>query len=615
MSSRLDLGTTLAGYRIERLLGRGGMGAVYIAEDERLGRHVALKVLVPELAEDQGFRSRFLDEWQIAASLEHPHIVPIYDAGEVDGQLYIAMRYVDSDLKRLIHQEGPLEPRRALQLVSQVADALDAAHAQGLVHRDVKPGNVLLDASGNSYLCDFGLTKDVSLISAQTGTGQLVGTLDYMAPEQIRAKPFDGRADQYSLACVLYECLAGKPPFRRDNEAQVLWAHMQDEPPSLSGYPALDSVLGQALAKEKEQRYGSCGELVAAARAELGIGVEKPALLRRRRLALLLLVAGVVLLAAALIAVLLTRGGGGSGVPARKADSLVRIDSVTNKVTATIRVGRDPSAVAVGRGRIWVANFDDQTVSRIDPRPLAIQTVSVHGNPTDLAVGRGVVFVANGPFDGSIALIDEASGTVTNVIRVTRGTAFFAETVAAGEGAVWLANASEDDRSVRRLDPARGGVVGKVLIRTLHDEVHSDTTFASIAAGAGGVWVVGDDLDRTLWRIDPATARVAATIGLPSAPRDVAAGAGAVWVTGQLDDAVWRVDPETNRVVARIPVGRGAAGVATGAGSVWVANSIDGTVSRIDAKRNRVVKTIKVGSNPEAVAVGAGGVWVTSRVR
>jgi pimeloyl-ACP methyl ester carboxylesterase len=274
----------IAGYRIEEPPRRGGMGAVYVAHDDRLGRRVALKVIAPELAGNEGFRERFLREWRIAASLEHPNVVPVHDAGEAGGQLYLAMRYVEgTDLKSLLAYEGKLEPSRALAIVAQVASALDAAHARGLVHRDVKPGNVLLDERAHAYLCDFGLTKDLAAAKGVTKTGQLVGTLDYIAPEQIRAEAIDGRADQYALACVLYECLAGRPPFQRESEAQMLWAHLQDEPPPVPGLPAVDPVLRRGLAKEPADRHASCSELVASAQRALGLAPAQIVAARRQR--------------------------------------------------------------------------------------------------------------------------------------------------------------------------------------------------------------------------------------------------------------------------------------------------------------------------------------------
>ena len=251
MSVDLAVGHTFASYRIESEIGRGGMGVVYRAVDLSLERPVALKLIAPELASDEEFRRRFLRESRLAASLDHPHVVPIYEAGEEGGQLFLAMRYVEGeDLKALLASARKLSPERALAICAEVADALDAAHARGLVHRDVKPANVLLDKREHTYLADFGLTKQIG--GASTQTGQLVGTLDYLAPEQIRGDPVDGRTDEYALACVLYESLAGQPPFQRGTEAEVLWAHMQEEPPSPRAYPGLEPVFRKAFAKAKE---------------------------------------------------------------------------------------------------------------------------------------------------------------------------------------------------------------------------------------------------------------------------------------------------------------------------------------------------------------------------
>jgi serine/threonine protein kinase len=271
MSVELTTGSAFARYRIEELVGRGGMGVVYRATDLRLERPVALKLIAPELAGDERFRSRFLRESRIAASIDHPNVIPIYEADEEDGQLFLAMRYVDgTDLKALLDQEGTLVPERALTLLGQVAAALDAAHGRGLVHRDVKPGNVLLDGRDHAYLTDFGLTKQLG--GASTETGQVVGTFAYLAPEQIRGEAVEARTDCYALACVLYECLAGLPAFRRETEAETLWAHMQEEPPAIPDYPALAPVWEKALAKTTEERYATCRDLIDAAREALRTG-------------------------------------------------------------------------------------------------------------------------------------------------------------------------------------------------------------------------------------------------------------------------------------------------------------------------------------------------------
>src|SRR5829696_5733703 len=314
MKAALIPGTTFAGYRLESLVGRGGMGVVYRARDLRLDRPVALKLIAPELAEDEEFRARFLREPRLAASLDHPNVIPIYDAGEFEGQLYLAMRFVDGrDLKSLLEGEGTLPADRALQILTPIADALDSAHRQRLVHRDVKPANVLLDRDGHAYLTDFGITKQAGAPS--TDTGRAVGTLDYLAPEQIRGDPVDGRTDCYALACVLYECLAGRPPFHRDTEAETMWAHMQEQPGPLRGHARLDPVLRKALAKDREERYASSTELIDAAAAALGL--EAPAAGRRplapralRRSGRAIVAGGLVLLAAAIALVILASTGG-----------------------------------------------------------------------------------------------------------------------------------------------------------------------------------------------------------------------------------------------------------------------------------------------------------------
>jgi hypothetical protein len=261
------IGTELAGYRIVEPIGRGGTSVVYLAEHVRLGRPAALKLLAPVLGE-AGFRERFLRESQLAASIDHPSILPVYDAGEEDGFLYIAMACVDgSDLKTLLAEEGPLPLRRALRIVGQIGSALDAAHARGLVHRDVKPANILVGDGDRAYLSDFGVVKELAS-NGTTRTGTFVGTIEYCAPEQIEGRAVDGRADVYALACVLYECLTGEPPFHRPSEVAVLNAHLHAPPPKLHGQPGgLDAVVAKALSKSPLDRYATCVEFLAAARA------------------------------------------------------------------------------------------------------------------------------------------------------------------------------------------------------------------------------------------------------------------------------------------------------------------------------------------------------------
>ena len=278
LPGRLAPGAMLAGYRIEEEIGRGGMAVVYCAYDDHLDRRVALKVLAPDLARDEVFRARFIQESRIAAATEHPNIIPVFSAGEADGVLYIAMRYIpDGDVRSLIDRVGPLPPARACALIAQAASALDAAHARGLVHRDVKPTNMLLEISPRTsrpdhlYLSDFGLAKP-SAASGLTATGQFFGTVDYVAPEQIQGEPLDGRTDQYALACTAFEMLSGFPPFQRENGMAVISAQLSEPPPSLSarvpGLPAaVDRVIAKALAKSPADRYERCLDFAEALQA------------------------------------------------------------------------------------------------------------------------------------------------------------------------------------------------------------------------------------------------------------------------------------------------------------------------------------------------------------
>jgi Protein kinase domain/Domain of unknown function (DUF4440) len=271
----LEPGSEFAGCRIEAVAGRGGMGVVYRATELSLGRPVALKLLPPERAGDREFRERFQRESRMAASIDHPNVVPVYAAGEHDGSLYLVMRYVGgTDLHALLRDEGQLEPARATELVAQLASALDAAHAAGLVHRDVKPANVLL-AGNHAYLSDFGLTRLAGSDTSLTGSGQWIGTVEYCSPEQLRGGRTDARADVYSLGCVLFAALCGRPPFAQGTVPATMLAHLHDPPPlpsSLGAPHEFDRVIARALAKQPSDRYPSAGDLgraaLAAARGE-----------------------------------------------------------------------------------------------------------------------------------------------------------------------------------------------------------------------------------------------------------------------------------------------------------------------------------------------------------
>ena len=273
----------VASYQMVEEIGRGGMAVVYRARDVRLGRWVALKVLSADLARDDAFRRRFIRESRAAAAVDHPNIIPIFDAGEAGGVLFIAMRYVGGqDVHRLLNRAGPLPPARAAGIVAQVASALDAAHARGLVHRDVKPANMLLGglaedgSQDHVYLSDFGISKTSQATTNLTLTGQVLGTLNYLAPEQIEGRAVDGRADAYSLACASFEMLAGAPPFRRDQSLAVMWAQLSAPPPALTSLrpdlpAAVDQVMFRGLAKAPEDRYPSCRAFAAALQEACGV--------------------------------------------------------------------------------------------------------------------------------------------------------------------------------------------------------------------------------------------------------------------------------------------------------------------------------------------------------
>jgi serine/threonine-protein kinase len=277
-------GARIANYQIERLIGRGGMAVVYLATDVRLDRMVALKILSPDLARNDAFRERFIRESRAGAAVDHPHVIPVFEAGDADGVLFIAMRYVaGQDVRALIDRDGKLPAARTVEIIAQVASALDVAHANGLVHRDVKPANMLLAATSDgttahhAYLSDFGLSKQSLSSPSLTRTGQFLGTLDYMSPEQISGRPVDGKTDLYALGCTAFEMLTGQPPFRREANLAVMWAQVSAEPPSIRRWrpelsPAVDDVIGTALAKSPDDRQSTCTEFANALRSACGIG-------------------------------------------------------------------------------------------------------------------------------------------------------------------------------------------------------------------------------------------------------------------------------------------------------------------------------------------------------
>ena len=592
-----EVGTQFAGYRIDGVLGRGGMGVVYRATEHALDRPVALKLIAPEFAGDSSFRERFLRESRLAASLDHAGILPVYAAGEVDGELYLATRLVDGTDLRSLLEPGPLAPERALRLVGQVADALDAAHDRGLVHRDVKPGNVLVDATDHCYLSDFGLTTQLGA-GGTTASGRLAGSLDYLAPEQIRRGEVDGRTDQYALACVLHELLTGAPPFRRETEAQTLWAHMQEAPPALAAYPALDPVLARALAKEQDERYETCDEFVDDARAALGLGPSPVAIRRRRRrIGGRLLYAGAGLLGLAVVAtVLVVTLGSDNGLEA-PSNSVGFVDPASLELTRAISVGNTPTEVAASDEWVWVLNSNDGagTISRLDAQSRTLaSTFSVGGTPRNLVAAFGSLWV--GTVEGRVFRVDPTTDLVDTTWTLRNAEAATAFDVDQGPG--WLTAGPDaifaaSSRTISRIDPATAE------LRAL-----DSPAWGPMAHGFGSLWV----LARGLERLSAATMQRIATVELPAGFFDVATGFGSVWIADDESGTIIRIDARRNVIRRTYELGGSPFGVAVGVGAVWAASD-DGTVARIDPETDDVA-IVTVGGAPRSLDVES-AVWVS----
>jgi class 3 adenylate cyclase/streptogramin lyase len=606
--AEVQMGAEFLGYRIEEQIGRGGMGVVYKAYDLRLKRTVALKLVTPELALDERFRERFARETELAISLEHPNVVPIHDAGDVAGRLYLAMRLVaGTDLRKLLRAEGALEPSRALAICRQVANALDAAHAKGLVHRDVKPSNILLDEAEHVYLADFGLTRRLEEKGALASEGRSVGTPAYLAPEQIEGGRVDGRADVYSLGCVLYECLTGDTPFAQGSRLAVAWAHLEEEPPSASQRDsdlpeAIDAVLRGAMAKSPDERHRTCAGLIEAAEAAFGIRSRS----RGRRRLVVAALGAVTLAAVATVATALLLGGG-DATPTVVPDSLVKIDLESDKIVDVVPVGRNPGEIEIVGPYVFAASEGDGTLTRVDTRTGAVVTSGKFDATAGLAAeGAQRVWVASvgrrqvTAVDAALPLVDPAerlSSPRVPLPRVARGTS-----LTVGGGALWIAAST-----------AEGGVVERWRLHPLgRQRAYRLGLYDygnSVAFGYGAAWIALGAPANALLRVDARSGR-ARRIPVGSFPDAVAVGFGSVWVAEKEDDTVRRIDPVTGRTRRIIAVGHLPFEVAVDQGSVWVTSECAGTVSRIDPATNRVVGTIELGYHPQWLAVGDDFAWV-----
>ena len=595
----LSPGSGFADYRIDGIIGRGGMGVVYLAEHEGLKRKVALKLLAQPLAHDPRFRERFVRESQLAASIDHPNVIPIYEAGEADGRLYIAMRYVEgTDLRTLLHEQGTLDPAQTSRIVGQIAAALDAAHELGLVHRDVKPANVLIarrpgtEVGTHGYLTDFGLTKRAASDSGITGTGQFVGTLDYAAPEQFRGDAADARTDVYSLGCVLFECLAGHPPFRTENDAALMFAHLMEAPPRLTAdrpdLPGdIDEVVATAMAKAPDDRYPSAGAFASRASEALDHPIDEPqagrparprlasrrrSSRRRRRVT----VGAFAVVVALVLAVALLQTVGGDPSRASFQPGIAIVDQVTGDPLASIptSVIRQPAAAIHAERSFWVHNLDPNSFVEIDPRDgkVLTQIAAPFEEVGGFTVDDDTLWVT-GP---SVVKIDIGLRREIDRFDLPNPT----HGVVVAEGSLWVTMPEVD--TTLRLDVETGKVERRFaelpgsLALAYRDGSVWTGGWASPYGGFTGTGGVN--------RIDPDTNAITTTTEpvLPGGCCPIAAGGGFGWTADPTKGVVYKID-ESGNVAETQPTGQGATIGSFDGGTVWVGNSDVGTVSAIDA--------------------------------
>ena len=629
MESDPRVGTELAGYRLEKLLGRGGMADVYRAVDSRLGRQVALKLLAPDVAGDVRFRERFLRESQLAASLDHPNVIPIYEAGAVGDLLFIAMRYVaGTDLKKVLDHEGRLHPRRAIALLARVADALDTAHGRGLVHRDVKPGNVLIAVDRNAdppehpYLADFGLTKQTSSDSGLTQTGQFVGTADYAAPEQITRAPIGPGTDQYALACVLFECLTGAPPYRDDALMAVLWAHVNEAPPSAAERnpdlpKAIDPVLARGLATKPSDRYESCRALVAAARDALGVSGELPQsgarkqLLTRRQL---LVGAGALVAAAAAVpSVVLTRGGNAAPSLAPR-NSVVRIDPAAGEVAEIFPELAPTWTFAVGGGAAWMLSRQARTLTRIDQATGEVSSAGLPGLPYWIAATDDAVW-ATMSFEGSGYLleIDPLTARVANRYRLPYSDPLG---VAAVGDSTWvvgydfLRGGSVIQSYPRRPQPDEEGIATP-MSEIRHEHSPWWTTITTwFAVTDHDVWLLTGrpaqaTAPPTLRRFDVKTGEN--TLSSESeAPEAIAIGPESAFVTQAVQPVVYEASLDGGALIRHdgwVTLDTGP--ILYAHGSLWIGDLLKNELRRIDLPTGQETERLQLAEPQEATKAGA----------
>jgi DNA-binding beta-propeller fold protein YncE len=581
-TNTLSIGTELAAHRIDAIAGVGGMGVVYKATDLALNRVVALKIIAESLAQDPEFRARFKQESELAASLDHPNVLPIYTAGEADGLLYITMRYVEgSDLREKITLEGKLSPTTAVRVISQVGSALDAAHKRGLVHRDVKPANVLLAGEKgreHAYLTDFGLTKEAASQEGLTKTGMIVGTMDYIAPEQLQGSTVDARADVYALACVLYEALTGKVPFPRDTDVARMWAHMNEEPSPPSTITTgvstdLDEVVRRGMAKDAEERYPSAGDLGRAAVAA--------AAGRRKTVD-----HGIV-----------ATGAAAPGAPPT-APAAAAPPTWAAPPPPPQTIGTPPPPVT---GPPHVPASPPYGTPPPGPRPVAAAEkknrlpliLGLAGGLAALVVLAIVVVVAGSGGGGGSDAVGEVVGDPIPVGKNPVDVEF-------GEGSVWTANSGED--TVSRIDPEKG----------TSRQIKVGGIPSSVVIGEGGLWAY--NYRDSVTRLDVATGKLSNSVDVGGEPASMAISEGTLWITITNRDQVVRLDAKTGETKgAPIPVGNEPGAIVPDGNRMLVVNAADRTITTIDAPTGDVLgDPLKVPSTADlgGMDLADGTLWV-----
>jgi DNA-binding beta-propeller fold protein YncE len=610
-------GATFAGYRIDRVAGAGATGVVYRATRRGLKWPVALKVVAPALCEDDAFRERFQRDAELAAAIGQPNTVRIHEVGDREGRLFLAMRYIPGiDLGTLIEREGPLGVQRAERIVWQVAAALDAAHRRGLVHRDVKPGHMLIagELDELTLLTDFGVSA--------------LGAPDYLAPELVRPGQASVRADVYALGCVLFHALTGRPPFARSTQLATTAGHLSQPPPALSASrgdlpAALDAVIACALSKQPADRPATAAELAAAFHAALHRNASAPPVRRadppdapgtngsprRDRLRLLVGVALPIALAGAILVGSLAAAGvpGGSDerpplpAPSRPAPARTTEHTRAPAPVASIPIGKAADGIAAVGDDVWVAAARDNALVHIDARTDRVTArVPAGTDPDSVAAGRRVVWVTSRG-DGLLRrFLVRAAPMPAGTVRVGGKP----EGIGLGDKRAWVVSAADD--TVTRVDRATAATTGGPIAVGAQP--------IDVSVGPSGVWTA-NSADGTVSHINPATGRpIGGPIPVGREPKGVTEGLGSVWVANSGDDTVLRLDPRTGRAIGRpIRVGDQPSKLTVAAGLVWVTNFGAGTVSRIDPRNGRVVGTpLRVGRQPVGIAFAAGHVWVAS---